>query len=72
MNSRRGQTILTVMVVVGIFILVYAFLASVMNVQIASAQDLNAMEAFFLNNLHLFIGIGLSLFVLRALGGTRR
>ena len=66
---RRGQTVLTLVVVLAAVILVWSFLAPIMNQQVASAQGLNPMEAFFLNNINLAIGVAILFF---AIAGWRR
>lgn len=72
MNTNRGQTVLGLVLAVGVFILVWVFLAPVMNQQVASASNLNAMEAFTLNNLHFAIGLALAIFTMRVFGGPSR
>lgn len=69
--NRRGQTVLGLVVAVGVFVLVWVFLAPVMNQQIASATGLNAIEAFTLNNLHFAIALALAIFTMRVFGGNR-
>jgi uncharacterized membrane protein len=66
---RRGQTVLTLVVVLAAVILVWSFLAPVMNDQIQMAQGLTPMEAFFLNNMNLAIGVAILFF---AVAGWRR
>jgi uncharacterized membrane protein len=69
MNGNRGQTVLTLVVVLAAVILVWSFLAPVMNDQIASATGLTPIEAFFLNNMNLAIGLAIFFF---AVAGWRR
>jgi hypothetical protein len=59
---RRGQTVLSLIVVVTSMILVWVFLGGVINEQILLANNLTPMEQFFLNNINLAIGVALLFF----------
>ena len=69
MNGSRGQTVLTLILYLAGAILVWSLLAPLMNSQIASAEGLDPLSFFFLNNMNFIIAIAL-FFV--AVGGWRR
>jgi hypothetical protein len=61
---RRGQTVLSLIVIVTSMILVWVFLGGVINQQVVLATNLTPMEQFFLNNINLTIGIALLFFTI--------
>lgn len=70
---RRGQTVLTVVVILTSVILVWAFLGGIINQQATLATETTALEQFFLNNINLAIGVAVLFFAIigfrQVLGG---
>lgn len=60
----RGQTVLTIVVILTGILLVWAFLGGIINEQATLATGLTPLEQFFLNNINLAIGVAVLFFAI--------